>query len=489
MATRVGGYLRSCGRCGHMAPSRQEYCGVCGSRMGGPPGKVAAPTAALPRSAPAAASEPARLVACEKCLQFNPGRYTFCSACGAKLPVLPQGLLGTDTTGGDTAGAAQGAALPRPAYYPRRKRVNVVILPMAVLAVLAGVLLVVRSPDTRSQVASVLSRHTPTPAVPEVVKAQAREQMTAGLVQRDAGNLGAALDSLSQAFATWPGLTEVPALIEQLVPQATATAVAVATEQARISGEATATARAVMVEATQAAATAQAEVARVAATAQAQEAAAAAQATQSARNPPVTVLSQNVRQVDSRVHILGEVRNDSSQIVFWQIQASLHDAAGASVATWTVEANRVHASTNVWRWPAPPMRPGEVHPYWLAISNAPAFAEARLTARAVPYTVQYPRLLALPPQLAPNLSPVRSGQGSGLAVRGTVTNNTGEPVEAHVLVWYVDGAGKVLEARDQRLLQPAPLHPGASGQVDEQAGPPGAALAKWVVWGTAPPNP
>jgi hypothetical protein len=210
--------------------------------------------------------------------------------------------------------------------------------------------------------------------------------------------------------------------------------------------------------------------------------------TPASANPPVSVLSQNVRRVDNLVHIMGEVRNDSGVTAFWQLTATLHAADGAAVATALFEGNRTFGrpETITWRWPAPPMAPGEVQPYWLTIANAPPFSDAKVTGKGFTYTNVYSALPYLPPKLPHDLS--ASPQNGRLTVRGNVTNNTTAPIEAHVLVWFLNRDGQVIEAHDQRLLQPAPLHPNITAPVQEVASS-DAVEARWIVWGTPPPPP
>ena len=78
-------------------------------------------------------------------------------------------------------------------------------------------------------------------------------------------------------------------------------------------------------------------------------------------------------------------------------------------------------------------------------------------------------------------------QNGRLTVRGNVTNNRSSPIEAHVLTWFLNRDGQVVAAHDQRLLQPAPLHPNITAPAQEVAAAADAVTARWIVWGTPPP--
>jgi RNA polymerase subunit RPABC4/transcription elongation factor Spt4 len=430
----ASGYLLSCPRCGQLSPQRHKYCGVCGTALSALATAGSGTTSRLTASSQASAR---RLRACPHCKELNTDDRAFCAFCGKKI--------GDDQPAAPSARAAQTTThIAAPQRSARRRSPSGALVWVSAPSVL-GVLIamVVWRPSLLpAAVLQQVQRVAPAFGISADARKQAEHHLASAVVAGNRGDLEKALEETTAALVHWPGHPQSNDLVTSLSPRATATA-------------------------------------------SARAAVAAAEATRVARIPTITVLSQRVTQTGNRVHVLGEVRNDSPHVAFWQVLATFHAADGAVVAQGSFEPDRVFNSGNTWRWPAPPLAGGDIQPYWVTVTNAPPFTDVRLSTKGHNYENVYSRLAAPPIQLPSTLT----ASGGRVAVRGSVTNNTSAPQEAYVLVWFLNAAGQVVEAHDQKVLQPAPLFPNVSAPVEAVASGSDVVSAKWVVWGTPPPPP
>jgi hypothetical protein len=221
--------------------------------------------------------------------------------------------------------------------------------------------------------------------------------------------------------------------------------------------------------------------------------------------PKVTILSRHAITGKEQggysaddVFVRGEVRNDSAAPVAWDVTTSLHDASGRTVAS--AQMSKTYGfRPDVYGLE---LLPGEVQPYQLVIEKAPPFTTFSVTASAtewaqsgccnlrgtsarLPGTFSLRSIPTPTPYFRGLAPPTPTGRTSAYPVRqltGSMTNNTSHPVTPHLVVWYLDGSGRVVYA-DVIHPRPAPLYPGITASLEVATSLLDAASAKWIVWG------